>query len=49
MAISDAIIEIAMPVSKGHQPSFHLSVLSSRSLDAEAVNGSSNCFPLAVP
>lgn len=55
MAISDAITEIAMLVSKdhlslkGHKSSFHISILSSRSLDAEAVNGSSSCFHLAVP
>lgn len=55
MAISDAITEIVMLASKdqpsvnGRQSSFHISVLSSRSLDAEAVNWSFNCFHLAVP
>lgn len=54
-AVSDAVTEAGMLVSKNqlplnaHQASFHVSVLSSRSLDAEAVCGSANCFHLAVP
>lgn len=50
MAISEIVVFVSkdQPPLNGHQPSFHIYVLSSRSVDAQAVNGSSNCFHLAV-